>query len=947
MTFTIDHSLLFAQESSVLSGVQKMADKVRNDIDMVIDTKPSLWRKGEIAENLVIYGTLGHSPLLEEIERQGRTDYSSIRGKWEVYSFQLIDNPMEGVSRALVIAGSDKRGTIYGLFHLSEVIGVSPLTHWNHMQPCKKKKVELSTEDCLISKEPSVRYRGFFINNEWPAFGNWAEKHFGGVNSSCYEPIFELLLRLKGNYLWPAMWASDFSLDGPGLANAELADEYGIVMSTSHHEPCMRSGWEYKKVRGADSPYGDAWDYRTNPQGLQNFWRDGLLRNKKFENVITMGMRGENDSILMANASLEENVQVLRDILHTQNKLIKETISPDLTAVPRQFVIFTEIEEFFYGNEETKGLQGDAELEDVILILSDNNHGSTRTLPTEAMRSHSGGYGMYYHMDMHGGAHSYQWIGSTYLPRVWEQMTTAYEYGVQELWVVNIGDIATQEYGLSYFLDLAYDIERWGGNDAAITDVYRRRFIEQNFHHIFAKEDMTCIEEIFERYTYLLHLRKHETMNEQVYHPVHFGEAEYILSLCKSITDDCDRLRAKCPAAHLTSFVSLIYYPAVGTANLMKMWILTGRNQLYARQNRREANILAEAISDCIQRDYDLVKEYHRIGDAVFDGFGLSEHIGFTNWNEEDNKYPLRTYMHPSNHPRMIVSRTADTEYMTGYEWTNRPQEWKDFLRPDVEELDFCIACGSREAITYRIESECEWMSFSSLTGTTEATDTITLSICRDHLTEETKGVFCVSLNDEIKTEITVLAGPKAEMHPTQNAFWEYDGYIAMPASHYQDSAESGDGYFLTIQPYGRYGSAIRTMPVTKDFSYEKERPWVRYSFVARQTGKYRLRFYLSATTPVTFKPEQCIGFSINDGEIHRENTVWEEDRPFFGSPQWEREAYDGIKMYETEVFCQEGVNILTYYGMSPAMILEKIILYPVEQPLPESYLGPGASYFK
>ena len=188
---------------------------------------------------------------------------------------------------------------------------------------------------------------------------------------------------------------------------------------------------------GEDSPYGDAWSFLTNEDGITNFWRDGLIRNRSFENVITMGMRGENDTaILGADATMEDNVNLLRRVLKTQNQLIRETINENLDEVPRIMVLFTEVEAFFYGDEKTKGLLDEPELEGVTLMLSDNNQGAARTLPTKAMRNHKGGYGMYYHMDMHGGPMAFEWIGSTYLPKLWEQMTAAYEFGVQEIWEI-------------------------------------------------------------------------------------------------------------------------------------------------------------------------------------------------------------------------------------------------------------------------------------------------------------------------------------------------------------------------------------------------------------------------------------------------------------------------------------------------------------------------------
>ena len=253
-------------------------------------------------------------------------------------------------------------------------------------------------------------------------------RHFGGVNAKMYEGVFELLLRLKGNYLWPAMWASCFAEDGPGLESAELADELGVVMGLSHHEPCLRHGEEYSHVRGKDSIYGDAWSFISNKEGITRFWRDGLKRNGHLENVITVGMRGERDStILGANATLKDNIDLLRDVLKTQEQLIKEEVNEDLTKVPRMLALYKEVEAYYYGDEKTPGLkEGCDELEDVILMLCDDNHGYLRSLPDEKMRRHPGGFGMYYHFDYHGGPISYEWINSTYLPVVYMLTNTIY-----------------------------------------------------------------------------------------------------------------------------------------------------------------------------------------------------------------------------------------------------------------------------------------------------------------------------------------------------------------------------------------------------------------------------------------------------------------------------------------------------------------------------------------
>lgn len=942
---SFDNRLMFTYESKSFPGVNKVAALVRQDIYLVTGFHAGEYTKGCKCRNLIIYGTVDRSDYLKELEDNGLIDLELVRGKWEVYSFQVIDNPMDGVDHAVVIAGSDKRGTIYGLFHLSELLGVSPFVGWNHVYPKKKKNAFLTDEANVITKEPSVRYRGFFINDEWPAFGNWATEHFGGINAECYERIFELLLRLKGNYLWPAMWNSNFSMDGPGLESARLADEYGVVMSTSHHEPCMRSGEEYRLLRGENSLYGDAWDFIGNRDGITRFWRDGLLRNRSFENVITLGMRGERDSLILGkDATLKENIDLLRDVLKTQNNLIRETISRDLDSVPRQMVLFSEVEEFFYGNAETKGLMGDPELEGVTLMLSDNNCGYTRTLPSKEIADHPGGFGMYYHMDMHGGPYSYKWIGSTYLPRVWEQMTQAYDFGVRQIWVTNVGDIGTQELGLSYFLDLAYDIDKWGGTDAAITTEYVNDWVERQFGAMLPLSGRKKVKKILWDYTSLLEKRRHEIMNEDVYHPLHFGEADMILKTSEEILKEAAALRKKIQDKDMSAFVSLLYYPACGTANLMKMWILAGRNKLYARQNRIEANMVAGELDQCVSEDAALIDDYESVDGGFYKGFGRSEHVGFVNWNEEDNRYPIRHLVYGANSPRMLVARAWDEHYMTGLEWCDRPQTWSDMLRPDVDKIEFDLVSGSEKPFRYKIRSDNSWLEFSRTEGEVAGRQRITLSVNKAVVDERITGTFEVENIGFGTAHVTVEVAP---LKAPEGAFVESDGYICMEAAHFFDSQSTDKGKFKVMSPYGRRGSAIKVFPSTADFTGSRKRPKVAYRFMASEETDYHLTFELAPTTPVTFNRGQFIGYSLNGGKMITVNTVKEPDRPFFQSAQWAQEARDNVKKVTVTVACQKGENILWFYGMSPGIVLERVLLVKQGTELPKSYLGPRESYIK
>lgn len=682
-------------EQSAFPGVIRVTEKVAHDVELVSGKKPQILVEKEIPETLessgedwtIIAATKGKSSFLKKLEEAGSAELKELEQKRECYAWIFPEIKNRTKSNLLVIAGSDKRGTIYGLFHLSEMLGVSPFVDWCGLMPPKQEKIELREDMACISKEPSVRYRGFFINDEWPAFGNWCNHNFGGFNAKAYDHVFELLLRLKGNYLWPAMWSARFADDGPDLLNAELADEYGIIMGMSHHEPCLRQGEEYKYLRGKNSVYGDAWNFRTNREGITKFWEDGLKRSGKFENVITVGMRGEADTAIMGkNATLEDNIQLLRDVLKTQKKLIQERVNPDLTKVPRMIALYKEVEEFFYGNEKTKGLMGAEELEDVILMLCDDNYGNLRTLPTEEMRKHAGGYGMYYHLDYHGWPVSYEWINSSYLPKIWEQMSMAYDFGVRELWMVNVGDIATQEFPLSFFLDMAYDFDRWGSRALNCTQEYTRKWVRQQFGSV-EEETQDTIADILEQYTKIIHRRRPEALNPETYHPVQEKESSRIFEeeeqLLKKLQDVYETIEKTNPQ-NLSAFIALVYYPAFGTMNLVKMQILAGWNHYYANLGAVCANDYGDEVERCMEQDRKAVEMYHQMDQGRWYGMGMSQHIGFTHWNEDECRNPVVMRVIPLKKRSILVAADGTAQHAEGSPWLDNTMKLKDFLNPDL-----------------------------------------------------------------------------------------------------------------------------------------------------------------------------------------------------------------------------------------------------------------------
>jgi Glycosyl hydrolase family 115 len=422
-------------------GVVRAAGDLESDITRVTDMHPAIARDPSgLGPRPIIIGTIGKSALIDRLIRTGKIKAAPIAGKWESFLIQVVPKPLPGVASALIIAGSDKRGTIYGIYDLSEQIGVSPWYWWADV-PVQHRDALYVKAGTYVQGPPAVKYRGIFLNDEAPSLTGWVNEKFGTYNHEFYEKVFELLLRLKANYLWPAMWNNAFNEDDP--LNPKLADDYGIVMGTSHHEPMLRAQQEWK--RHGTGP----WDYSANSDALRKFWDQGIERNKKYESIVTLGMRGDGDLPMSESA----NVALLETIVDEQRKILANRINRDVSAVPQDWALYKEVQEYY-----EKGMRVP---DDVTLLWCDDNWGNIRRLPTEEERKRPGGAGVYYHFDYVGDPRSYKWLNTIPITKVWEQMTLSYEYGADRIWIVNVGDLKPMEFPIEFFLTLARDPRRW------------------------------------------------------------------------------------------------------------------------------------------------------------------------------------------------------------------------------------------------------------------------------------------------------------------------------------------------------------------------------------------------------------------------------------------------------------------------------------------------------
>uniref|UniRef100_UPI001558BC07 glycosyl hydrolase 115 family protein n=1 Tax=Bowmanella denitrificans TaxID=366582 RepID=UPI001558BC07 len=459
-------------DKEALPGVQRAAHNLVSDIAKVTGKTLLLGQQTQ-SEQLVIIGSLGHSAVLDRLIAEGKLDVSAIEGRWEAYQIQTLQQPLPGVKQALVIAGSDKRGAIYGVYSLSEAIGVSPWYWWADV-PVKRKSSLYVQASAAMVDAPKVKYRGIFLNDEAPALTNWVKEKFGDYNAEFYVHVFELLLRLKANYLWPAMWNNAFADDDPG--NALLADEMGIVMGTSHHEPMMRADKEWNR-------YGEGpWEYSSNRDNIYRFWQQGAQRHKQLESLFTLGMRGQEDEPM----SEGENIGLLEQIVADQRQILSDTFADDIRQVPQVWALYKEVQGFY-----ERGMRVP---DDVTLLWADDNFGNIRRLPTAEERKRSGGAGVYYHFDYVGGPRSYRWINTVPIAKIWEQMHLAWQYQADRIWIVNVGDLKPMELPTDFFLRMAW-------NPTAFTAATQAAFSKQWASQQFGPEYAADIARILDGYT--------------------------------------------------------------------------------------------------------------------------------------------------------------------------------------------------------------------------------------------------------------------------------------------------------------------------------------------------------------------------------------------------------------------------------------------------------------
>ncbi len=602
-------------------GVVIAVENLINDFFNITENKPSLLYTPK-KERVIIIGQLTSS-YVKELIKTKKIDDSELKGKNEKYIITTLFNPMPDVDEALVIAGSDKRGTIYGIYELSEQIGVSPWYDWADV-PVEKKTDLSIVRGNYTAGEPAVRYRGIFLNDEAPCLTGWV-KHTYDTNYGdhrFYSRVFELILRLRGNFLWPAMWNWSFYADDP--ENSKIANKMGVIMGTSHHEPMARNHQEWARNR---KEYG-VWDYTTNQKVIDQFFREGIERSVDTEDLITIGMRGDGDAPMGGKegedhkhiARDKENIRLLEKIFKNQRQIIKEVTGENPEKRPQVWAIYKEVQRYY-----DMGLRAP---DDVIMLLTDDNWGNVTRLPNAEERKHPGGWGLYYHVDYVGAPRNSKWLNVTPIQNMWEQLQLTYDYGVDKLWVLNVGDLKPMEYPITLFLDMAWNPTQYRV-DNLLNHTYQ--FCAQQFGETQAAESARILN-LYSKYTG----RVTPEMLDRTTYNIETGE-------WKKVSDEFIKLEAEALRQYISldskykdAYKQLILFPVQAMANLYEMYYAQAMNHKLYNENNPEANEWADKVEQTFKRDAELCYDYNNVmSDGKWKNMMIQKHIGYTSWNDD------------------------------------------------------------------------------------------------------------------------------------------------------------------------------------------------------------------------------------------------------------------------------------------------------------------------
>lgn len=852
-------SIVYDKNGSSLDSIS--AYLLAEDIFRVTSYRPLVTTdKNKPKGNLIAIGEIDSDFISELIKPMPLP--KNFKHQKESFHLRLVSNALSAGKTTLVIAGTDPRGTAYGTFYLSEKIGVSPWYWWADV-PVKKQDQLVIEQPDHFSKEPSVEFRGIFLNDEDWGLQPWAKHTFepdlGDIGPKTYSKIFELLLRLKANTIWPAMHPSTKAFfHYPG--NPEMAKAYQIVIGSSHAEPMLRNNvdeWDKKKM--------GAFNYLSNQEKVNEYWETRVKEAKDQDAIYTLGMRGIHDSGMEGVSGIEEATNNLQKVITNQRALLKKHNSLALKDIPQVFTVYKEVLDIY-----DYGLQLP---EDISIMWTDDNYGYIRRLGNEEEQSRKGGSGVYYHASYWGRPHDYQWLSTTHPALIREEMIKAYHANSKKIWILNVGDLKPAEYNIQFFLDMAYDIEKFKAPD------YVQEHNKDFYTSIFGKDIGKRMSDIKLQYYDLAFERKPEFMgwsqteptteiDTTAYTSFSWGdELSKRIEKYNQLEEQVDKVQTQIDVPSHDAFFQLVYYPVKGASFMNKKFLYRDLALKYSKQNR----LVAKAKKKLSHSYHDSIRYItHQYNDEIAEG----------KWKGMMDMAPRELPVFDKPDISIDFKNSSElVEIAVENHSEEKKLELPTFYQNSSKTHFFDIYLKKPSKVNWSIDKIPNWLKLNRTKGKLNESDNAQqrVRVEMDWLKWQQAKMpkqshFFVNWgNQKEKIELKIYS---YEVPSTEKPlFTEQNGIVSIYAEHPSEQENQGSHKWQKIPGLGYSGNLMQASPTVgkplDTLDIETDSPFLQYDIYTKSSSD-SAELVLSAlpTHPLTSEHKMRIGVQWNDEAI-------------------------------------------------------------------------------
>lgn len=890
-----------------------LAFQLAEDIFKVTNYKPKVVTRIKQAKgNVIVIGALKSKLINQFLDEYNIKQ--EFKNQWESYLYKTISNPNKKIKKAFIIAGTNSRGTAYGVFNISKKIGVSPWYWWADVSTKNKKELILNQPD-FYSKAPSVKYRGIFLNDEDWGLQPWAAKTFepetGDIGPKTYAKIFELLLRLNANTIWPAMHPSTKAFFYYPK-NAKMAEAFQIVLGTSHAEPMLRNNvdeWNKEEI--------GAFNYKTNKTNVLNYWDTRVEEVKHIDAIYSMGMRGVHDSGMEGVKSKDEAVKILDEVITDQRNLLKKHINQNVKNVPQALTVYKEVLDLY-----KNGLQVP---DDITLVWTDDNYGYIRALSNTEEQKRSGGSGVYYHASYWGRPHDYLWLSTTNPYLLQEEMMKAYNLNNKDIWILNVGDIKPAEYNTQLFLDMAYDAEKFQN------PAYIKTHQEQFFGNIFGKTLASEITEVKSNYYQLAFERKPEFMGwsqtektTPIYNTDYntFSNGDEIATRIKAYTyieEETKAIEKQLPEKLKSSFTQLVGYPIEAAANMNKKFLYRDKALAYVKQGRQSAEVYKKLSNEAYQNIEALTEKYNQLSNGKWKGIMDMKPRRLPVFDNPEIELSELKYNESLGISVEDTLKTPNGEFCLPTFYVN-----------DTASYFMDVFLKSSNAISWQIKELPDWINVTKASGVLETSnlleDRIYISInwhAWKKAGEPTSEVLKIETSSEEKTiQINISNSYK---NSPKNSFIEKNGMAVLYANHFSKNEKKSDFFWQENKGLGHTKTVMQSSPLNASAITNHEvAPVLEYEiYTETSTNKATISLIAIPTHPLTTDSELRIAVQWNDEPIQIINFKTEGR-----SNTWKQNVLRNKAIKQIQVTIKNtGKQSLKIYMIDTGVLLDYLVL--------------------